>query len=273
MNDSASLRFTILGSGTSTGVPVIGCQCATCLSSDQRDKRLRTSVMAESNGKRFIIDASNDFRMQMLSHDVRAIDAMLFTHHHYDHISGFDDIRALNYVTRKPMECYATEATFQQLKKFFSYAFPEKDSNKKSEGGGIPQTVLHTITPAAPFIIDGISITPIPLKHGSLEVMGFRIGNIAYCTDCNAIPDASWELFRGVEYLVIDALRYEKHTTHFNVEEATAAAERIGARMTYFTHIAHEIKHEEAESHLPQNIRIAYDGLVIEGNVNAGNLG
>jgi phosphoribosyl 1,2-cyclic phosphate phosphodiesterase len=262
MNMNETLRVTILGSGTSSGVPVIGCQCATCISTDPRDKRMRTSVMIERGDKRVIIDTSNDFRMQMLAYNVRSADAIVFTHHHYDHISGFDDIRAFNYVTRKPMECYATEETFSNLKKFFAYAF----QTSAPQGGGVPQTILHTVQPGEKFSVAGMEITSIPLKHGTLDVMGYRVGNIAYCTDCNAIPESSYALMEGLEYLVIDALRYTKHPTHFTVDEAIEVAQRINAKHTYFTHIAHEIKHEEAEKKLPEGIKIAYDGLVMESD-------
>ena len=253
------LRVTILGSGTSSGVPVIGCQCATCLSGDPRDKRMRTSVMIECGDTRIIIDTSNDFRMQMLAHGVRKVDAIVFTHHHFDHISGFDDIRALNYVTRKPMDCYATEETFKNLKKFFAYAF-----EGNTPASGLPQTVLHLVQPGATFPVAGIEMTAIPLRHGSLDVMGYRVGNIAYCTDCNAIPESSYALMEGLEYFIIDALRYTKHPTHFTVDEAIAVAQRVKAKQTYFTHIAHEIKHEEAEKKLPQGMKIAFDGMTLE---------
>ncbi len=211
---------TTLGSGTSSGVPVIGCQCPTCLSGDSRDKRLRSSIMIECSGKHIIIDTSSDFRAQMLRHDVRNIDAILYTHHHFDHISGFDDIRALNYLTGEPMDCYATEQTIGHLQRVFSYAF----NPVVPPGGGVPVTRVHIITPANEFIAAGIPVTPIPLKHGALDVMGFRIGNIAYCTDCNAIPEESFPLLRNLDILIIDALRYEKHPTHFTLDEAISVS-------------------------------------------------
>ena len=254
------VRGTILGSGTSSGVPVIGCQCATCRSGDTRDTRLRASMMLETNGTRILIDTSNDFRAQMLGHGVRSLDAILYTHHHFDHISGFDDIRAFNYISGKPMDCYATEPTIRYIQHVFSYAF----KTVVPPGGGVPLITMHVIEPAKPFAAAGVEIMPIPLKHGTLDVMGFRLGSVAYCTDCNAIPEQSLPLFHGVDVLILDALRYKPHPTHFTLDEAIAVARRIGARRTYFTHIAHEIKHADAEPLLPESIRIAYDGFTFE---------
>ncbi|MCX7736694.1 MAG: MBL fold metallo-hydrolase [Candidatus Kapabacteria bacterium] len=253
------MRFTLLGTGTSSGVPTISCNCPTCTSDDVKDKRLRTSLLVESKTTTVIIDTSPDFRQQMLKYKVSKLDGVIFTHHHFDHIGGFDDIRAFNYTSRKSVPIYLTEITLAKLKRTFFYAFEEIEQL----GGGIPLIDINIID-SDKFQIGDIVFEPIKLLHGKLEVLGFRINDFAYCTDTNFIPQESVKKLKNLDVLVLDALRYTKHTTHFNLEESIEAAKNIGAKKTYLTHIAHQIKHEECEPNLPKDIFLAYDGLVIE---------
>lgn len=251
-----ALRFTVLGTGTSSGVPTIGCTCSTCLSDDPRDKRLRTSLLVQSETTTVVIDTSADFRQQMLTHNIRALDAVVYTHHHFDHISGFDDVRAFNFVQKKSMPIYLLRETLLNLQNVFGYAFGKAEQ----VGGGLPMVSLNIID-QEPFTIGDITFQPIPLQHGILRVNGYRIGNVAYCTDTNFIPEESYQLLNGVEYCILDALRYHPHPTHFTVDEALVAARRIGAKKTYFTHIAHQLHHKTLLQELPPNIEPAYDGL------------
>lgn len=253
------MKIRVLGSGTSTGVPLVGCSCATCLSTDPRDKRLRPSILVESDTTTVVIDTSADFRYQMLRENVKKIDAVVFTHHHFDHIGGFDDVRAFNFMLRKALPIYLMQETLDNLERTFIYAF--MDTGQK--GGGVPVVEQHIINREA-FTVGDIDFIPIPMMHGKMRVNGYRIGNFAYCTDTNFISEESFALLHNLDILILDALRYESHTTHFSVDEALAAAKRIGAKQTYFTHIAHNIKHDDLESRLPSGIAICYDGLHFE---------
>lgn len=259
------MKVTVLGSGTSQGVPIVGCHCRACTSSDPKDKRLRVSLYIETdrkiNGKplRILIDTSPDFRQQMLVNNITDIDAVLYTHYHVDHIMGLDDIRQINQLHKKYVELYANNETAYRIKQTFSYIFDENTY----KGGGIPLVNLHEID-LKPFDVMGQEIIPLVYKHGPTTVYGFRIGDLAYMTDCNFIPETEFEKLHGLKVLIIDALRYRKHETHFSVEEALEAAKRINADKTYFTHMTHDIVHEEAGSKLPPNIEFAYDGLIFE---------
>ena len=262
------MRVTVLGSGTSHGVPSIGCDCDVCRSTDPHDRRLRPSILLElSNGsasafassvRSILVDTSTDLREQALRADVRRVDAILFTHSHADHVMGLDDVRRYNQMQKGAIPCYADQATLLNLRRMFSYVFQPP----KQLGGGLPQLSLFEI--AGPFVLGGAEVVPVPLMHGSLPVLGFRIGAFAYLTDCNRIPDESWPLLTGVRIVILDALRHRPHSTHFSVSESIAIAAKIGVERAYFTHICHDLPHAATNASLPQGIELAYDGLVVE---------
>jgi phosphoribosyl 1,2-cyclic phosphate phosphodiesterase len=265
------MRITVLGSGTSSGVPSIGCDCAVCRSTDPRDKRLRPSILIEANGaapspfaervRSILVDTSTDLRAQALANHITRVDAILFTHSHADHVFGLDDVRTYNQRQRETIPCYADERTLGDLRRTFAYVFEPPPQR----GGGLPQLALFRI--GGPFTLGGLEIVPVPVLHGVLPVLGFRIGAFAYLTDCNAIPDASWPLLTadgGVRTIIIDALRRRPHSTHFSVAEAIAVAERLGVERAYFTHICHDLPHAETSAQLPAGVELAYDGLVLD---------
>lgn len=252
------MKITFLGTGTSQGVPFIGCDCAVCTSPDKRDNRLRTSAWVETGGTSIVIDSGPDFRYQMLRANVRKLDAILFTHGHKDHVAGMDDIRAYNYHYQKDMDIYASTETQEVLKREFAYVF----YNQKYPG--IPQVNVHTIDGDTPFEINGIKITPIKVLHYKLEVLGFRIGDFTYITDANYIAPAEMEKIKGSKVLVLNALRHEQHVSHYTLKEAMEVAAEAGAEHTYFTHISHQLGlHAEIDAHLPPGMHLAYDGLTL----------
>jgi phosphoribosyl 1,2-cyclic phosphate phosphodiesterase len=288
------LEITILGSGTSTGVPVVGCSCPVCSSDDPRDRRSRASVWLRSGELSILFDTSTEFRLQALAAGIRCIDAVFLTHAHADHVHGLDDLRPMTH--HRPIPVYGSAATLSEIEERFSYIF-----RNSQLGGGKPRLVLQrlegpvTISPAGDDRLDmdrhghgdgrsgtdggrpgadrpgeerrgadrpgALEVVPIPLFHGELPILGFRVGSFAYLTDCSEIPDSSYALLDGVELLVIDALRFRPHPTHFNVEEALAAVRRIGADTAYFTHLCHEVSYREMEAALPDGVHPAYDGL------------
>ena len=258
------MKLTILGSGTSQGVPVIGCRCEVCSSRDSRDNRLRTSAMIEADsGARFVIDAGPDFRCQMLRAGVSRLDAILLTHEHKDHTGGIDDVRAFNFVDFppliRPVDIYAAPATARVVRKDYDYAF-EEDKYR-----GAPDIRLHEIDVRQPFEIAGERIVPVSGHHSErFEVTGYRIGPIAYLTDFKTIADTEVEKLKGVEVLVVNALRFMTHPSHFNVEEALALIARVAPRRALLTHMSHEIgRHAVTSGHLQQGVELAYDGLKI----------
>jgi phosphoribosyl 1,2-cyclic phosphate phosphodiesterase len=252
-------RVTFLGTGTSSGVPIIGCDCRVCRSTDPRDTRLRPSIFVDVPDRaRILVDTGSDFRQQALRYDIRRIDAVLITHGHADHIMGLDDIRRYNYMQGGSIPFYANEDAWDTLKKTFFYAF----DGAPRLGGGVPKIDERLV--AGPFAIGGVRVVPVPLWHGRLPILGFRFGNFAYLTDCNAIPDESWPLVEGVELLVLDALRDKKHTTHYTVEEALAVVERLRPARTWFTHMSHDLPHAQTNARLPAGVELAYDGLVVD---------
>lgn len=249
------MQLTFLGTGTSQGVPVVACNCSVCQSTDAKDNRLRTSVLIETEKVNFTIDAGPDFRYQMLREKVQRLDAIFVTHGHKDHVGGMDDIRAFNFIQKKPMTVFADPIAADSIRKEFFYAFED------DKYPGVPNFDLRPIDNN---IIDfqGIKITPIPVMHGQLPVTGFRIGNLTYITDANFINEKSMELIKGSEILIINALRIKKHISHFNLEEALEVINVINPRIAYLTHISHMFaKHSEIEKILPHNVHAAYDKL------------
>jgi len=253
------MRVTFLGTGTSTGVPVVGCHCRVCTSDNPRNQRLRQSVSIEASGRHFLIDTTPDLRLQLLRHPIPRLDFLLFTHSHSDHLMGLDDIRPFNFRQRESIHAFANPMTAKAIRRAFSYIW---DTGSQL-GGGKPQLELHEVE--EPFVHEGIEIVPIPVDHGDWTILGFRIGSFAYITDTNGIPPASMKLLEGIEVLALDGLRpAPHHSTHFVIGEAVECAQKIGARETWLIHLAHDVEHEEVEATLPPGIRLAYDGLVLE---------
>jgi phosphoribosyl 1,2-cyclic phosphate phosphodiesterase len=253
------LRITFLGSGTSHGIPMIGCRCDVCQSTDPRDKRLRPSVfLTLDDGTAILIDTSADFRAQALTHDITHIDAVLFTHSHADHVFGLDELRRYNVLQRDAIPLFADERTLADLRRIFDYAF------KQTEGGHDYVPRLRPFLIGGPFSVRGGTIVPVPIMHGARAILGYRLGTFAYLTDCSGIPETSYALLAGVELLVIGALRDRPHPSHFTVAEAIAAATRIGASRVYFTHMNHDLGHVATCARLPAGIQLAYDGLVVQ---------
>ena len=252
------LKVTFLGTGTSQGVPVIACSCETCQSADPRDKRLRSSVLIQTETRTIIIDTGPDFRTQMLRENVKDLDAVLFTHEHKDHTAGLDDIRSFNYIKQKPMDVYAEPAVIRSLKMEFAYIFAEK------KYPGVPQVEIHTIENQN-FQIDGIDIVPIRVMHYKLPILGFRIGDFTYITDANYIPEEEKEKIIGTRYLVIGALRKQKHISHFSLEDALKLISDLSPKRAYITHISHQMgKYDVVQKELPAGVLLAYDGLQFE---------
>ena len=250
--------ITFLGTGTSQGVPVIGCSCEVCQSLDFRDQRLRTSIHIAVQGQSFVVDTGPDFRMQMLREGIKKLDAVLFTHEHKDHTAGLDDIRPFNFYQQGDIPIFGRLAVLEQLQREYAYIFNDK------KYPGVPQVACVEID-HNPFQINGIGITPIPVLHYKLPVLGFRIGDFSYITDANHIPEESLALLEGSEILVLNALQREPHISHFTLDQAIEQAQRIGAKKTYFTHIAHRLgKHAAVEKELPEGIFLAYDGLKLD---------
>ncbi len=251
------MKITFLGTGTSQGVPVIGCGCEVCRSLDYRDKRLRVSVLIEVDATNLVIDTGPDFRQQMLRERVSKLDAVLLTHSHKDHIAGLDDVRAFNFLQKEGMPIYATPKTLEQVKKEFYYAFEEQ------KYPGTPLLSLHEINETA-VDFNGIKILPLPVMHLRMPVIGFRIGDFSYITDANFISEETHTKLQGTKVLVLNALQKENHVSHFNLEEALAQAKKIEAEQTYFTHIGHRMGlHQVVNKQLPESVALAYDGLSI----------
>ena len=253
-----AVTLTILGSGTSHGVPMIACDCPVCTSEDPRDQRSRTSALFGYDGHHVLVDSAPELRLQCVAEGIGRIDAVLYTHSHADHVVGLDDLRRFTHSRSGPLDVYGSAETLARIQEMFGYAFREDPDYPSAK----PR--LRTVPIAGPFELGGRCVTPIPYWHGNTEVLGYRIGDIAYCPDCNDIPESSRALLAGLDVLVLDGLRHTPHATHFHLAEAIDEARRIGARQTYFTHIAHEIRHAETTAELPAGMALAYDGLTCE---------
>lgn len=257
-NEHSKIKVTFLGTGTSTGVPVIACNCEVCSSNDPRDKRYRTSVMLTQGSTNIVIDCGPDFRIQMLKHKVEDIDAVLFTHAHRDHIAGLDDIRAFNYILHKTIDIYGTEVTLEAIKIQFPYIF------KPGRYFGAPQLNLHPINEKV-FKIAEFSFLPIQVMHQEMKVFGYRIGDFTYITDANYIAPPEMDKIRGSKVIVINALRNSRHVSHFSLEEALEVLNELKPETAYLTHISHFLgKYTDVEHKLPHWVHLAYDGLQIE---------
>jgi phosphoribosyl 1,2-cyclic phosphate phosphodiesterase len=254
---ASPLKITVLGSGTSVGVPTIGCHCAVCTSTDPRDNRLRPSILIGYNGHNVLVDTTPDFRTQALRAGIDSLNAVIFTHAHADHVMGLDDVRPFNFRQSGDIPIYAAPDTMAAIRRSFPYIFD----------GGEKKTNVPHIDPrlldGSPFDLFGLEFLPIPILHGQQTIYGFRFGNAAYLTDHSEIPDSSMELLRGLDVIFLDALRYKPHPTHSTVERSTKTVAALGVRRAFFTHICHDLGHERAESMLPPHIRLAYDGLEI----------
>lgn len=253
------MRITFLGTGTSQGVPIIGCQCEVCTSADARDNRLRCSVLIEHHGKSIVIDTGPDFRQQMLRAKVKNLDAAVFTHEHKDHLAGLDEVRAFNWINGgKPFPIYATEQVQRAIRREYAYIF------ETPAYPGIPKIDIRTID-NNPFSAEGIDLVPVEVFHHLLPVLGFRIGGFVYITDANRIDENERKKIRGADVIVLNALRRQEHISHFTLQQAIDMVEDLQPKQAYFTHISHQMgKHADVEKELPENIRLAYDGLVLE---------
>lgn len=249
--------LTVLGSGTSMGVPTIGCDCRVCTSADPRDRRTRPSIMVEYGGKRVVIDTTPDFREQALREGIRHVDAVVYTHAHADHILGLDDLRPLTFHRHGRIPLYAQAETAEVLRRMFAYIF-----NGDYKYGGLAQVELHEFE--GPLELAGATYTPIPVVHGDAVIHGYRFGAAAYLTDFSEVPESSLGLLEGLDILFLDALRHRPHPTHSTVENSVGLAQRLAARRTFFTHICHDLPHEETNAALPAGIRLAHDGLKLE---------
>ena len=249
------LKITFLGTGTSSGVPMIACSCEVCTSPDKKDKRLRSSILVQSKTTTLVVDTTPDFRYQMLRADVKHLDAVVYTHPHKDHIAGLDDVRAYNFFTHKPMEIYANALTDEAVRREFMYAFT---GNKYP---GIPKLNINTIT-TEPFVVGDIPILPIVVYHLNMPVLGFRFGKFTYITDANRIDENERQKISGSEVVVLNALRNEKHISHFTLNEAITLADELNIPAAYFTHMSHQMgRHEDINKTLPANRQLAWDGL------------
>lgn len=251
------MEIIFLGTGTSHGVPIVGCNCKTCTSNNLKNKRLRSSIFVKNNYKNILIDTTPDLRQQLLKYNMTKVDLVLFTHPHADHIMGFDDLRAINRIQKKEIPCYGNSETLEALKKKFEYIF-----NNKNHKYAVPSVKLIKINDGLK--LNDVNVLPLSVKHNHQNVLGYRINNLAYITDCSFIPDSTMDLIKDVDFLILDALRYKKHPKHFNIEQALEVIKSLNINKAYLTHISHEIEHEEVNSSLPENVELAYDGLKLQ---------
>jgi phosphoribosyl 1,2-cyclic phosphate phosphodiesterase len=251
------MKVILLGTGTSQGIPVIACECPTCKSDDPRNRRTRASVLISYAGRNIVVDTSTEFRLQMVYNGIKRLDAVLFTHAHADHVHGLDDIRQFNKIQQAVIPCYGSAETLESIRQKYDYVF-----KPTQEGGGKPDIALNEIS--GDFDLFGKTIVPLEVKHGVLDVLGFRVGKFAYITDASNVPEETLARLRGVEVLVINALRYIPHETHFSVGQAIDVIGKVRPRISYLTHLSHIIEHERLEGELPQNIHVGHDGLTLD---------
>lgn len=253
-------QLVLLGTGTSHGVPIIGCHCPVCTSSNPRNQRTRTGVAVQSEQGTFLVDTSPELRIQLLREHIDLVQAVIYTHSHADHLFGLDDLRLFGYRLKRAVPLYCEEIVENQIRAAYSYAFAPPDP--ESHYGALPQLTLERIG-LAPFELLGVQVQPIRLMHGKLPVLGFRFGNVAFCTDVSYIPDESWPLLEGLDVFIVDALRDEPHATHFGIPQALAAIERVRPKRAYLTHVSHYLEYEATNARLPAGVELAYDGLRI----------
>lgn len=255
-----SLELVILGSGTSFGVPMVGCNCDVCRSTDTRDRRTRAAAWLCGPDVSILFDAGPDLRQQCLAQRLTSLDAVLLTHTHADHLHGLDDLRAFTQRAKRPLPLFASADDAKQVRQKFAYIF---EDNMDRFGWGIPRLEMHEIA-AEPFVVAGLSVQPVPLLHGPWQTTGYRIGSMAYLTDCSQIPESSWALLEGLDLLVIDALRWRTHPTHLSIDESLAVAERLRPKRMVLTHLSHEVSHAQDSPKLPSGVQFAYDGMRLE---------
>lgn len=251
------MEITFLGSGTSHGIPVLTCNCAVCTSADPKNKRTRSSLWVRQKGTSLLIDTATEFRLQALEANIQQVDGVLYTHCHADHVFGFDDLRVFSKLTRSSIPVYGNESTITELKDVFSYVF-----RKTQEGGGKPQVEAIVVKDA--FQVQGVVVQPVPVFHGTLPILGYRIDRLAYITDCSHIPSSSLKLLQNLDILILGVVRHEPHPTHMHVEQALYLAQKLQAKQTYFTHISHLLDHDEISKTLPGGVYLAYDGLTLQ---------
>lgn len=256
------MRLTFLGTGTSFGVPQIGCDCSVCRSSDPRDRRTRSGALIQTDDATILIDTPPELRLQLIAAGVRHVDAVIYTHEHADHTAGIDDLRMFSVRARKPLSIYGPSETLSRLRTSFTYIFDE--SVRPYEGTSKPSLETHPVEPGRTVSIAGVDVLPLSFRHGHLRVFGYRIGRLAYLTDVKVVPAELWGPLRGLDVLVLNALWWRPHPTHLSIAEAIETAREIGARRTYLTHLTHETAHAELEAQLPAGIMPAYDGLTVE---------
>lgn len=251
------MKITLMGTGTSTGVPVIACDCAVCTSDDPRNRRYRTSAWLRDETVSLLVDTPPEMRLQAIEHGMRRLDSILFTHSHADHLFGLDDVRWFNFMQGHAMPCYGTPDTLEDVRRAFAYVFMETQA-----GGGKPSLDLRPVD--GPFSVHGVEIVPIPVLHGRLPVLGYRVGRFAYVTDVSEIPAESYALLQGLDVLVLGALRHRPHATHFSIPQAIQVARDLAPRQTFFTHLTHDVDYSTTNAELPEGIQLGYDGLTFE---------
>jgi len=253
------ISLLVLGSGTSTGVPMIGCECDTCSSDDSRDRRTRASALISwlenSEIRNILVDTSTDLRQQSLNAGLNRIDSVLFTHPHADHIHGIDELRSFNFLQKNSIPCYGSPYTLSRIRTMFDYIFSDE-----AQLSAIPKITLEPVEDE--FTLFGRKVIPLPAKHGEMDIYGYRIGSVAYLTDCNSVPDSTLEKMRRLSLLVIGAVQTKHHTTHFNIDQAVELSRAVGAEKTYITHLNHSIRHKDQNAKLPDNVWLSYDGLL-----------